>query len=259
MANYEETPRLTQARKKLEDLKGVNDFYSPYTQQKQQALAQLQSREPFQYDMEKDPLYRQYAQQYTRQGLRAMEDTQGRAAALTGGYGNSYAQTAGQQAYQQYLTGLNNMAPELYQKALERYTAQAQQDMQAYEILSDLEQTDYDRYRDALNAYLQEREYLAGRADAEYNQWADDRDFDYQRERDAIADQRWDLEFALKYLKKGSGSSKKKSGSSSKQPSSGTGVTSGGDAGIGLLPVNSAAITTKTTTTTPRYKKGAPR
>jgi hypothetical protein len=44
-------------------------------------------------------LFDQYADYYKRQGMLAMEDTVGRAAALTGGYGNSYAEVAGNQAY----------------------------------------------------------------------------------------------------------------------------------------------------------------
>ena len=57
------------------------------------------NRSPFTYDMNEDMLYQQYKDSYTRQGKLAMQDTMGQAAALTGGYGNSYATTAGQQTY----------------------------------------------------------------------------------------------------------------------------------------------------------------
>lgn len=50
-----------------------------------------------------------------------MQDTMGQAAALTGGYGNSYAQGVGQQAYQGYLQQLNDNVPQLQAQALQTY------------------------------------------------------------------------------------------------------------------------------------------
>ena len=50
------------------------------------------NREKFSYDLNSDMLYQQYKDQYTLQGKLAMMDTMGQAAAMTGGYGNSYAQ-----------------------------------------------------------------------------------------------------------------------------------------------------------------------
>ena len=41
-----------------------------------------------------------------KNGRLAMMDSMGRAAALTGGYGSSYAQSAGQQAYQKQMDSL---------------------------------------------------------------------------------------------------------------------------------------------------------
>lgn len=93
-------------------------------------------REPFSYDPEKDILYRQYADQYTRLGRLAMEDTVGKAAALTGGYGNSYAESAGQRAYQGYLQQLGDVLPQMYDRAYARYQAEGEalyQEALAYE------------------------------------------------------------------------------------------------------------------------------
>ena len=75
----------------------------------------------FSYDINQDALYQQMAERYQQQGKLAMQDTVGQAAAMTGGYGNSYAQSAGQQAYYAHLEKLNDIAPELYQMALDRY------------------------------------------------------------------------------------------------------------------------------------------
>lgn len=98
--------------------------YTDYAEAKQQAEAyyeQYMNRAPFSYDAENDPLYRQYRELYAGQGELAMRDAMGQAAALTGGYGNSYAQSVGQQAYGSYLDKLNGVIPELYEAAYSRY------------------------------------------------------------------------------------------------------------------------------------------
>ena len=86
-----------------------------------EALDDYMNREDFQYDINADALYRQYEDRYQKLGREAMEDTMGQAAALTGGYGSSYAQNVGQQAYQKQLSQLSDVIPELYQLAYERY------------------------------------------------------------------------------------------------------------------------------------------
>ena len=48
----------------------------------------------FSYDVNSDALYQQYADQYTRLGNMAMQDTMGQAAAMTGGYGRSEEHTS---------------------------------------------------------------------------------------------------------------------------------------------------------------------
>ena len=50
----------------------------------------------------------------------------GMASTLTGGYGNSYAQTAGQQTYNAYLQQLAGVMPELYGAAYDRYRAEGE-------------------------------------------------------------------------------------------------------------------------------------
>jgi murein DD-endopeptidase MepM/ murein hydrolase activator NlpD len=87
----------------------------------QEAMNKILNREDFSYDLNGDALYQQYKDRYIQQGKMAMQDTMGQAAALTGGYGNSYASTAGNQAYQGYLQGLNDVIPELQQIAYDRY------------------------------------------------------------------------------------------------------------------------------------------
>ena len=76
---------------------------------------QIRNRKKFSYDMGTDPLYQQYREQYQRLGRLAMQDTMGQAAALTGGYGSTYGEQVGQQAYNAYLQNLNDIVPQLQQ------------------------------------------------------------------------------------------------------------------------------------------------
>jgi hypothetical protein len=57
----------------------------------------------FSYDPDSDKGYQDYLKLMQDSGKKAMEDTVGKASALTGGYGNSYAATAGQQVYNDYI------------------------------------------------------------------------------------------------------------------------------------------------------------
>lgn len=104
------------------------------------ALEAYLSREDFRYDMNADALYQQYKDRYQEMGRNAMKDTMGQAAALTGGYGSSYAQKVGQQAYQGYLQQLGDVVPELYQLAYNRYQAKGDQLYKTYQSWAQQEQ-----------------------------------------------------------------------------------------------------------------------
>ena len=64
------------------------------------------TRKKFTYDLNGDALYQQYKDKFIRQGKLAMGDAIGQASAMTGGYGNSWAQSVGQQAFQNQLQNL---------------------------------------------------------------------------------------------------------------------------------------------------------
>lgn len=112
----------------------VNQGNQPYVEQLNALYDQIMNRKPFQYDLNGDLLYRQMADQYTQLGQQAMRDTIGQASALTGGYGNSYATTAGNQAYQQYLTQLNNNIPDFYDRALQAWQLQGDELLNQYQL-----------------------------------------------------------------------------------------------------------------------------
>ena len=62
----------------------------------------------------------------------AMQDTMAQAAALTGGYGNSYAAAVGNQAYQNYVTQVNNNIPAYQQMAMDVWQSGLDQLMNQY-------------------------------------------------------------------------------------------------------------------------------
>ena len=125
-------------------------YTSPYTQQLEGIYQQIVNRQPFKYDMNGDMLYQNAKDQYVQGGRQAMMDTMGQAASLTGGYGNSYASTAGNQAYQQYLLQLNAMLPDFYDRAAARYDQQGADLYNQYGLMQDRENAEYGRYQDSL-------------------------------------------------------------------------------------------------------------
>lgn len=145
--------------------------YTPVWQdQADSYLNQYQNRDPFSYDFNSDALYNMYKDQYIQQGQMAMMDTMGQAAALTGGYGSSYAQTAGQQAYNLQLSQLNNIIPELYSMAYDRYSQEGQDLLNMYNIYMDREQLAYGQHQDTVDNWYREDERLTNNYNNLWNQ-----------------------------------------------------------------------------------------
>ena len=126
-------------------------YQSKWTEKLNGLLDKITNRQPFQYDVNADALYQMYKDQYVRQGRMAMQDTMGQAATMTGGYGNSYAQNAGQQAYEGYLQQLTAKIPELYQAAYDQYSQEGQDLYNQYNLLGSRDAADYDRFANERN------------------------------------------------------------------------------------------------------------
>jgi hypothetical protein len=185
---------------------------------------QIANREKFSYDMNNDAFYKQYAQRYQQNAKLAMEDTVGQVSALTGGYGNSYAQTAGQAMYNQQMQGLNDKATELYQLALQQYNMEGDRLNNLYSMAANA----YGMEQDRINAevaeaqwnaqfaeqqrqynldmayntsramaqdaqFAQQMAYDYSRAKAQDAQWQ--KTFDYNAGRDLVADEQWQKTF----------------------------------------------------------------
>lgn len=205
---YVQSDAVTKAQQALQGLQEQKPgaYQSQFQTDTNDLMDQIQDRPKFQYDVNADALYQQVAQNHIQKGQRAMMDTMGQTAALTGGYGNSYAHTAGQQVYNDYLLGLTEMVPQFQQMAMQQYQLEGDDLMDRYVMLAQQEEMAYGRYLDDLNRYYADLDRAQAAYDNErdydYSRFADDRDFDYgkymddlnyqyQLDRDKISDEQW--------------------------------------------------------------------
>lgn len=240
---YQRSDRVNEYYEKTRKLERnkPDEFESKYEGQISDILDNILNRPKFSYtaeDMTNDDLYKMYRDQYLRQGNLAMRDTMGNAASLTGGYGNTYASAAGQQAYDNYVSMLNDKALDFYDRAYQRYNDEGQNLYNQMNVVTGLDNTDYQRHRDTVSDYYNDLNYYNGRYNQEYgydygqyqdqvaaDQWA--QEFAFQKQQAAQEQANWEAEMALARQKAassgGSGgrrrssSSKKKSSSSSTQ------------------------------------------
>ena len=140
---------VQQAQNALQQASG-NGYQSKWQSQINDMMNQYMNRDKFVYDVNADALYQQLKDQYALMGQQAMMDTMGQASALTGGYGNSYAQSVGQQAYQGYVQQLNDRIPDFYQMALNQYLNEGDQLQNNLAMLMQQESVDYGQYRDMI-------------------------------------------------------------------------------------------------------------
>ena len=128
----------------------------------------LLNRDAFSYDAAKDPLYQQYADQYTLAGDRAMQDTLGEVSARTGGLASSYATGASQGAYNSYMQQLAAKVPELYSLAYSMYQDEGDRQLSNLNMLRGLQSDDYTQYSN-------DRSFAASQAQqTKENQWTEE-------------------------------------------------------------------------------------
>ena len=235
---YQRSDRVNEYYEKTRKLERnkPDEFESKYEGQISDILDNILNRPKFSYtaeDMTNDDLYKMYRDQYLRQGNLAMRDTMGNAASLTGGYGNTYASAAGQQAYDNYVSMLNDKALDFYDRAYQRYNDEGQNLYNQMNVVTGLDNTDYQRHRDTVSDYYNDLNYYNGRYNQEYgydygqyqdrvaaDQWA--QEFAFQKQQAAQEQANWEAEMALARQKAASsgGSGGRRRSSSSKKKSS---------------------------------------
>lgn len=153
----------------------ANRLYQKYRQdeeQSQKALNDYNNYGEFQFDAGSDPEALAYSQRYTDNANKAMKDTMGNSASLTGGYANSWGQQVAQQTYQNYMdelaTKIQGVRSQRYGEwqngkndllaAYNLYNQQAQQSLANY---NNQYNTEYNQWWNAEQLAEQQRQFNA--------------------------------------------------------------------------------------------------
>ena len=188
-----------------------------------EAAKRILSGEKFSYDVAADPVYASMRESAERERRRAIKNAAASAAALTGGYGNSYGVTSGEEAAAKIYDSLNGVIPSLLDAAYKRWQGERNAELERLNVLMSLEDSDYGRYRDSVGDAKDERDYLYGKytdlsardrelyaaaldeyfkdRDYERRVYEDERDAKYRAERDSIEDALREREYELAYMK----------------------------------------------------------
>jgi hypothetical protein len=149
----------------------ISSGKTSYTDQVKGLMDKIQNREEFSYDMDSDVMFQQYLSSMMASGKTAMQDTMGQAVALTGGYGSSYAQSVGNQAYNSFVKGAYDQVPEFYNMALQTYQMEGDELYKQYSMLSEADAQEYARLVDSWNMNNTNAQQMYSQ---EYQKWADD-------------------------------------------------------------------------------------
>jgi len=191
-AAYQESQQVKDALAKLTEVENGQPaaYESKYEGVIDQLLNQILNREKFniQTDTNYNTLYNLAKQTAMQNGSKAMRDTMGSAQAATGGYGSTYAQNVGSQAYDTYLQSLNDNNVSLAQLAYNMYADDVSGDYNKLSAYQNQDNTNYSRYRDTVNDWQNNRSYYANRYDTERN-------YDYGQYRDTVSDWQTDRDF----------------------------------------------------------------
>ena len=163
--DYNESEYVDARREQLRKIEESRPdaFKSKYEDQISSLLDNIYNEKKFSYtgkDLQNDDLYKMYAQRYTDSARRAMQDTMANAQAQSGGYGSTYAQQVGQQAYDTTMGGLNDKALEFRDKAYQMYRDDRANRYNQLQAFQGQDNTDYSRYRDTVSDWMNDRNYF---------------------------------------------------------------------------------------------------
>lgn len=162
---------MAETKRLLEQVKGGRTSFTDKINSK---LEEIENTGPFQYDFNKDPLFQSALAAAMRSGQTAMQDTMGQAAALTSGYGSSYSQAVGNQAYNNFVQQAYDNLPEFEARAYDRYQGDLQN---KYNLLDEYRLADESEYQRALNDYNNQFAYANDIYGKEYNKFWDETNF----------------------------------------------------------------------------------
>ena len=177
----------------------IGTYKAPYDKALAGALNKVTN---WSYDPMQDASYQALAKVYGARGNIAAKNSLADAAALNGGQQTSYAVSAAQQARNQYNQELAALVPELentaYNRAQGTLSALRDADTTAYTRFRDRESDRQWNWTQAYNKYRDLMSDLQWGLNYNYQKGIDTRNFNYQQQRDVVADSQWAQEFALK-------------------------------------------------------------
>lgn len=152
---YSDSAATTQARQQADKYaqayqSGINNGYNSSYTESINKLADKYVNNKFDYDVNSDSTYQSYSDKYKREGAKAQENAQGTYASNTGGYTNSYAQTAGLRTYGEYMDELAEKIPSLRSEKLQSWQQEQENTLNQISMLQGLDDTQYQRFRDNL-------------------------------------------------------------------------------------------------------------
>lgn len=104
------------------------------------------NQKEFEYEPSAGPTYNRYADIYARNAKLMSEDAMAQAAQLTGGYGSSYGQAVATQAYNEEMSKMADIIPDLRQQALAEHENERAKEIEALSLLLNERDTQRDIY-----------------------------------------------------------------------------------------------------------------
>lgn len=160
--------------KKLEEAENIS-LEKPNTYANQLDAAVANTGKPYQYDFNADQLYQDYKKGYMTEAQKARANVINAGKQYTAAYPDTYVDSAANQQYQTYLAEINRLAPAFENLAWSQHQMEEQDALKQANMLAGLSDTEYGRYRDALNDLYNNRKYAL--SDYKY-----DRDYEIDKE-----------------------------------------------------------------------------
>lgn len=189
-------PVFQAAQQKYQDLEGSRPTYQgTFDEQYNQMYQEMMGQKKLEYDLNGDPLWQQYKDQYLTQGKMASMDAMGQAAALTGGYGSSFGQAAGQQAYQGYVQQLNDKVPELHALAMQKYDHDQALLKDKFAAVKAMRDDEYAKHMDELGLWYKDMGLAKDDVNTAFNRGQSAWYTEEQLRRNDVADKQWQTSF----------------------------------------------------------------
>lgn len=173
-----------------------NSYKSSYDSKRQNILSDIENLGEFSYDPESDPVFQSYKQIYSKLGDEAYERTLAKESLRTGGMVNTSAISAAMQAKNAYNSYIAELIPKLWESAYEKYSDSYERLYRMLDEINQMEDTEYNRHRDSVKDFENERKYFYEK-DKAYEDLLFDR---YKAETDFEAD-RYEFDKNLEYKK----------------------------------------------------------